>query len=49
MTNDSTQSNASKDTLVLKVPTQDLAAYLAFVRLINQRDKVVYRQAREKI
>ena len=41
------KANASMDTLELKVPEQDLAAHLAAVRLISQRDKVVYRQAKE--
>ena len=41
------KANASMDTLELKVPEQELAAHLASVRLISQRDKVAYRQAKE--
>ena len=41
------KANASMDTLELKVPEQDLEAHLAAVRLISQRDKEVYRKAKE--
>ncbi|MDY0781705.1 transposase, partial [Tenacibaculum sp. IB213877] len=39
--------NASMDSLALKVPVQDLDAYLSEVRHISQRDKEVFRQAKE--
>lgn len=41
------KANASMDSLELKVPDQELAAHLASVRLISQRDKAVYRKAKE--
>ncbi|WP_282074113.1 IS1182 family transposase [Polaribacter atrinae] len=41
------KANASMDSLELKVPEQDLKAHLASVRLISERDKVVYRKAKE--
>jgi len=41
------KANASMDTLELKVPAQELTAHLASVRLISQRDKAVYRKAKE--
>ena len=41
------KANASMDTLELKVPEQELTAHLASVRLISQRDKSVYRKAKE--
>lgn len=40
------KANASMDSLELKVPSQDLAAHLAEVRHISQRDKEVFRKAK---
>jgi transposase len=41
------KSNASMDSLELKVPAQDLEAYLSDVRHISNRDKEVFRKAKE--
>ena len=39
--------HASMDSLALKVPVQDLEAYLADVRHISYRDKEAFRKAKE--
>ncbi|MBQ0734829.1 IS1182 family transposase [Aquimarina celericrescens] len=41
------KANASMDSLELKVPQQDLEAYLSDVRYISNRDKETYRKAKE--
>ncbi|QKX04118.1 IS1182 family transposase [Aquimarina sp. TRL1] len=41
------KSNASMDSLELKVPIQDLKAHLAEVRHISNRDKEIYRKAKQ--
>ena len=40
------KANASMDSLELKVPQQDLAAYLADIRHISNRDKETFRRAK---
>ncbi len=41
------KANASMDSLELKVPQQDLEAYLSDVRYISNRDKDTYRKAKD--
>ncbi|WP_026777580.1 IS1182 family transposase [Polaribacter sp. Hel_I_88] len=41
------KANASMDSLELKVPASDLESHLASVRQISERDKAVYRKAKE--
>lgn len=41
------KANASMDSLELKIPEQDLEAYLGEVRHISNRDKETYRKAKE--
>ena len=41
------KANASMDSLELKVPEQELAAHLADIRHISNRDKGTYRKAKE--
>ncbi|TXE14914.1 IS1182 family transposase [Psychroserpens burtonensis] len=41
------KANASMDTLEIKVPEQDLDAHLAAIRHISDRDKEVFRKAKE--
>lgn len=41
------KANASMDSLELKVPAKDLEAHLADVRHISQRDKEVFRKAKQ--
>ncbi|GAA3523600.1 hypothetical protein GCM10022393_43090 [Aquimarina addita] len=41
------KANASMDSLELKVPEQDLMSHLADIRHISNRDKDIYRKAKE--
>ena len=41
------KANASMDSLELKVPAQDLEAHLADIRQISERDKAVFRKAKQ--